>query len=433
MIYLCDSIMGSGKSTAAINYMNARPTEKFLYVTPMNDETWRIQRACPGLNFVVPSNAAEEHQHLKREHLRDLVASGRNVSMTHSLFSLCDDDVLEKMEGQGYTLILDEAISVLQNTQIKEHDLEIALRSDWLKCDTSNFEQPQHIQFTGDGYAGDWLKDIKFYAASHPLVMMPGSDAADSSKKKAKKSLYYWMLNDRLFSVMKDVYILTYLFDGSPLSYYFQARGISYEQIGVILDDFGQHQFSMTHYYIPAYVADLKNKIHILQNKRMNDIGRCETSLSATKQTNMGSKGLSDYRCRELQANLCNFFNNIHRDKSKDQKMWTTYESLRRAVKGGGYTRLYQPFNLRATNDFRNVTVMAYCVNVYMHLSEKIYYESLGATVNERTYALSVMLQWIWRSAIRDGKEIWIYIPSARMRKLLEDWIEEVSTLASAA
>ena len=37
--------------------------------------------------------------------------------------------------------------------------------------------------------------------------------------------------------------------------------------------------------------------------------------------------------------------------------------------------------------------------------------------------ALSEMLQWVWRSAIRDDKPINLYIPSRRMRELLIDWI----------
>ena len=45
-----------------------------------------------------------------------------------------------------------------------------------------------------------------------------------------------------------------------------------------------------------------------------------------------------------------------------------------------------------------------------------------------RSYSLSVLIQWIWRSAIRDGEEIWIYIPVQRMRELLEQWIDEVSS-----
>ena len=35
------------------------------------------------------------------------------------------------------------------------------------------------------------------------------------------------------------------------------------------------------------------------------------------------------------------------------------------------------------------------------------------------------MLQWIWRSAIRDGKPINAYIPSKRMRELLINWMND--------
>ena len=55
------------------------------------------------------------------------------------------------------------------------------------------------------------------------------------------------------------------------------------------------------------------------------------------------------------------------------------------------------------------------------------FFEQNGITVDEDGFALSEMLQFIWRSAIRDGKEIWVYIPSVRMRNLLEQWIEENS------
>lgn len=43
----------------------------------------------------------------------------------------------------------------------------------------------------------------------------------------------------------------------------------------------------------------------------------------------------------------------------------------------------------------------------------------------EEQFALSEMIQFIWRSAIRDNKPIKLYIPSVRMRNLLEKWIEE--------
>ena len=46
-----------------------------------------------------------------------------------------------------------------------------------------------------------------------------------------------------------------------------------------------------------------------------------------------------------------------------------------------------------------------------------------GVTVDEETYALSELVQWIFRSQLRDGKEINLYIPSERMRRLLKKWL----------
>ena len=53
----------------------------------------------------------------------------------------------------------------------------------------------------------------------------------------------------------------------------------------------------------------------------------------------------------------------------------------------------------------------------------KTFIESRGVKVNQDQYALSALVQWIFRSAIRDGKPITLYIPSERMRGLLVDWL----------
>ena len=69
---------------------------------------------------------------------------------------------------------------------------------------------------------------------------------------------------------------------------------------------------------------------------------------------------------------------------------------------------------------------MAYCVNIFLKPDEKRYFMAHNVNVLEDEAALSTMIQWIWRSAIRDGEEIWIYIPSKRMRELLINWIKRV-------
>lgn len=128
----------------------------------------------------------------------------------------------------------------------------------------------------------------------------------------------------------------------------------------------------------------------------------------------------------KLKNNIYNAFSNKFKSHSKDN-LWTTYKDFQHTLKGRGYTKGYLAFNSRATNDWRDRTCLAYCVNVFMPLDVKNYFIAHGYTPDEDGWALSTMIQWIWRSAVRDGKEIWLYIPSKRMRDLLKNWINEVN------
>ena len=66
-------------------------------------------------------------------------------------------------------------------------------------------------------------------------------------------------------------------------------------------------------------------------------------------------------------------------------------------------------------------------IDLYMVPTVKMFIESRGVTVDQDQYALSALVQWIFRSAIRDGEPITLYIPSERMRGLLIDWLNPKS------
>ena len=100
-------------------------------------------------------------------------------------------------------------------------------------------------------------------------------------------------------------------------------------------------------------------------------------------------------------------------------------------MKGKGYTKGFLSYNIRATNAYRGRDHLAYCVNVFYNPLMKNYFLDHGVEVKENEYALGEMIQWIWRSAIRDGKEIWIYVPSRRMRELLKQWLDDLSSTSS--
>ena len=81
------------------------------------------------------------------------------------------------------------------------------------------------------------------------------------------------------------------------------------------------------------------------------------------------------------------------------------------------------PCNTRATNEYKNCFNLAYCCNRYISPDYINYFQTHNVNVDENLFALSELLQWIWRSAIREGKSINLYIPSSRMRNLLTNWL----------
>lgn len=55
------------------------------------------------------------------------------------------------------------------------------------------------------------------------------------------------------------------------------------------------------------------------------------------------------------------------------------------------------------------------------------YFKSYGIQFNNDALATSTMVQWLWRSRLRCEQEIWLYLPSSRMRKLLYKWVKDVT------
>lgn len=91
--------------------------------------------------------------------------------------------------------------------------------------------------------------------------------------------------------------------------------------------------------------------------------------------------------------------------------------------KSKGNTKGFVACNARATNEFKEKESLAYVVNRFMNPHEKKFFSVRGIEVNEDMYALSELIQWIWRSRIRKGKAINLYIPSKRMRSILEEYL----------
>ena len=172
--------------------------------------------------------------------------------------------------------------------------------------------------------------------------------------------------------------------------------------------------------YDNEFKKKAKGLINIIDNEKLNAIGdsygngKYETALSKTWYY----KNKDNDLIKTLKKNMSNFFRHYCEDKS-ELNMWTTFNDYKQLLKGKGYTKGFIPCNSRATNQYSHKKNCAYVINRYLNPFYESFFIQRGITIDQDKYALSEMLQWIWRSAIRNDEPINVYIPSERMRNLL--------------
>lgn len=211
------------------------------------------------------------------------------------------------------------------------------------------------------------------------------------------------------------------MFHSQMQRYYYDYYGLPYKYIYISGNNIENFSFSETEEEYESDV-DYKSLINIISNEKLNLIGDRETDLSKA----WFDRNLNNVVMKQLKNNISNFFRHIRPDNSNDN-LWTTFKDYKKNLQGKGYTKGFLSINMRATNEYRDRTSVAYVANRYMNPVIKNFFSKHNVAIDEDGFALSEMLQFIWRSAIRDKKEIYLYIPSVRMRNLLTQWISQNS------
>ena len=446
-VTVVDCIMGAGKTSYAIQYINDNPCMSFVYCTPFLKEVDRITRECLIANFKQPTYKSGR----KIDDFNQLLMNGENIVLTHSTFENANDDTIEFIKNNDYILILDETLNTLEtfnsvcsdrSQEVDKGDIKILFDKQLISVD----EYGRVSWIDNKSYHNSHFADVEKYAKNGTLLYLD-------------KTFFVWEFPSTIFKLFSHVYILTYMFDGSVMKPYFEYHSIGYEKKSVIKNTYDHRPDYQSYYqqtdddvfnryelveYTPDHESIIKCKklITIYQNDKSNDYRG--TSLSKTWYEKNTKK------LPELKNHLRNFFVNHMHAKSKDI-LWTCTKKYLNNLKGYGYGCVRQltyeekhseqreeiekrlscflSCNAKATNDYADRSVLAYCVNMFSNPFIKRYFTNKNTKdgthieVDEDLFALSNMLQWIFRSQIRNEKEITIYIPSKRMRTLLERWL----------
>ncbi|WP_063563025.1 hypothetical protein [Paenibacillus sp. O199] len=403
-VKVVDSMMGTGKTSAAINLMNNMDENKYIYITPYLDEVVRIKQSCVARKFFEPKVYTSEGEvYFKLDSLHKLLTEGKDIVTTHALFKLATDETRELIYNEGYTLVLDEALEVIQELSVSPDDTKMLLK-EWMKVADNGLIQWDTAKEDKQGTYNGKFQLVRRYALNNNLVIHNGV-------------ILLWNFPPNIFSLFKETYILTYLFKSQLQKYYFDIHGVSYEYWSVERIE-NKYQFtSQCHSSEKKIKEEIRNRINIYEGI-LNKIGEGNYSLS--KSWYLNKKHLH----RQLKNNTLNYFSNIMNSKS-DKNMWTTYKDFKPKLSGKGYTKGYVSVNERSTNKYQNKNVLVYTVNRFLSPILEGYFKSMNIKVDQEMFALSELIQWIWRSAIRNNQRIDIYIPSERMRRLLVSWLND--------
>lgn len=389
-VTVIDAIMGAGKTNFAIKHMSEAPEgERFIYITPFLAEVDRIIGNVKGRNFVQPTNANSEGRKLRS--LKDLIIDGKDIAATHSLFKSADNELITLLKGSGYSLILDEVMDVIEPVNIKRDDIRILLDGNKIEI------VDNRIIWKEPSYDADRFNDIKLYAEAENLFIY-------------RDTYILWAFPKRVFDCFDNVFIMTYLFEAQNMSYYFKMNGMSYDTVSIRNGGIFEHDVKQENR------EELIKLIELYEGK-MNEGGN-KHAYSAS-WLRRGKRDIE--RLDAEKRNLKNYFKNIL-NAPAESIMWSTLQEVAHSLKGKGYANASIPVNARATNEYADKWALAYVFNRFMNPYETSFFEDSGVKVNEDLLAVSDLLQWIWRSRIRNGHAVNLYLPSSRMRTLLLAW-----------
>lgn len=406
-VEVLDAIMGSGKTTKIIEWMLNNPSQKYLYISPMLSEVEeRIPTACEALEFTFPNT--EEHT-TKSSHLLELLKMGCNIAFTHSLFTDLSKRHLDLIAKNGYTLIIDEEVSLIDTYNGR-----------YKKGDITALERAGHIKVHEDDLGRvEWLwEDMTEYTLYSGLRKICEMEMLYCTKRN--RDMMVTQLPISLISSSKRTIILSYLFKGSVMESFLKLRGIEvtpFTEVQLLKDT-------------TTVLRDAKELINICSTPATRAVRSYGMSYSWYTQT--ASKSQLEKVGAAIRA--------VGRKAGKDSLLVTVpKESITKELSGKRNSRYILPRGVsvedtflycgaRATNNYSDRSVLIHGFNRYINLVVKSYLqdygEELDAVPDDDLFALSEMVQWIWRSRIRNNKPIDIYILPKRMETLLIRWLD---------
>lgn len=464
-INIVDGIMGSGKSTAIINHVKYikqnNPTQKILIVLLYHKE---ISRYSSELTKYGNFFSISESITYKKGALEKALKNNKDIICTQALF--LEHSELFQSNCNDYILIIDEVInSAIQQVQLPTYEiLEKSDNENKTKLTTYKFTSndidimlEQKILLVSEDNLIHWNNEynkesiynlLKDFFSNSTIYLQQSINYNSENTKYA----FIKTIPIELFETFQDIYILTYLWKAQIMKYYFDMNNISYrylEPIEIFTAESLSFQFQIankdskfdTDKLFKANAKELINMPTVEKKQLYSYINsnKKAVNLSYSFYTTQIQEEQNHIVLTQLKNNIKNVIENIFKLPIKERRiMWTIYKEYTDLIVKKQFDKPkcrhlnidnFVSISSKGTNDFADRNILIYLVDRYINPVLKNFINSkcqkLNIEFDENLYSLSELIQWIWRSQIRNNKPIYLYIASLRMFNLFNDWLND--------
>lgn len=405
-VELIDSCMGSFKTTNILNWIDANPNERYIYVSPLLSEVQeggRIHKSLKNTVFESPSDADTT----KGEHFLELLKDGCNIACTHNLYLQMTEEHLNTIALKGYIVVVDEELDVIGGfDKYASSDLE------WLldKGDISISDKDGMVQWVGKTDLLD--RKHKYY------MFMQYCKSKSIYATKRSSTMMVTQLPIKLFEVAKRTIVMTYLFDGNLLDCFLRLKGFTVKPfVGIETTPVSKAKFRGLITIIPP------------NEKTVNYSLSASWWKTSSKQQVRDVQNFIETNCRKHGLKGVDVAWTVHSCRvegtSSQGKLFLKPRGYITCEVDGKKEPCYLGCTVRATNKYKHKKAMFHCFDRYPIQSVTAYLEDYNQPVDKAVFALSEMLQWLWRGCIRDGKPMIVGIASKRMHNLFVKWLNE--------
>jgi len=403
-VEVLDGIMGSGKTSELLKWL--KPEMNFIFVTPLLTEAEdRIKSVRPDLAVKCPepvkAKVDGEWVNSKAEDLLLLLQARENIATTHALLRNADERHWKLIQQFNYIIILDEEINLIESfSGVTSADMLWLFDNGHLSRDASN----GRLTFNDTSA----IEDFK-YAEVKEMCRKGVLYSANRSNKFVVSCLPIDVL-----MCANRVIILTYMFKGSVLEQFLSLHGVGWRVFDeVSLPKLLPSDFKHLLLGVPDYTYHPYDKLKLTQSSWSKMSGEGVLQVEKTLYN-----VFRPYVAEECGFAVPKYFvarsghmkNRLVKPKGKVHKV-------------GQETWLYP--KCRATNEYAHKRVMVYALDVYPNSAVQAYLSDMGCVVDEKLYALSQLVQWLWRGCIRNGEPMTAVVLAPRMRKLLKAWLND--------